>query len=170
MLRVFGGTLYAGGADRHRWRKPQPVGCLVSVLADPDARIATTGAIAGDNVYNTTGKGQLQTRTIARNSSGTFSLNLSNDRFSADTFQIKGPGSASEFTVQYLSGTTDITATVVAGTYKILSLPGGGNRVITLKVTVASSVRIGAVHTWLVTQKSQWSGLTDAVKAKVKVG
>jgi hypothetical protein len=88
----------------------------------------------------------------------------------ADTITVKGAGSSGPFKVKYFSGTTDNTASVVAGVYSIDTLGPAASRIIKLEVTVSPSATVGAVRSVLVTATSTGAGKPkDAVKARVKV-
>jgi hypothetical protein len=165
VLRVLGGKLYAGG--------PQTIGgsnlnqsAASFKFWQPDEQIKTTAAYVGNNVYNTTGKKQSKALTVQRNHTGTFQILFTNDGFAQDFLQIRGPGSGGGFTVAYFQGTTNITAHVVAGDYYYGLLPNQ-TQAFTVKVTVGGGVAVGAKRSWLVTEKSQISGVVDAVKATV---
>jgi hypothetical protein len=141
-------------------------------LRQPDGLIAVgTGAFVGNGVYNTTGAGQTKHKTVHRTKTGTFRIKVTNDGFSADTFDLKGAGSAGPFNVTYLSGTTNITAAVVAGTYSTGSVGAGGSRTIKLKVKVTSGASVGATRSFLVSSTSTGAGAPkDTVKATVEAG
>lgn len=141
--------------------------------AAPDETIKRTGdaTVLGEGVFNTTGAGQTRALTSARGVSQTFVVKAWNDGTGADRFFLRGTGSTTGFTVQYLkgaSGTTDITAAVEAGTYMTASQSPGSGAVIRLVVRVASNAPTGVAQNWLVTATSQLnSSAQDAVSAQV---
>jgi hypothetical protein len=141
--------------------------------AQPDETIKLAGdaAALGRNILNTTGAGQTRTLTGARGVSKTFVVKVWNNGTNADSYLVHGPGPATGFTVKYLkgaSGSTDITAAVIAGTYKTASLAPGTGAVIRLVVTIGSSPPTG-VRDWLITATSrQNSSAQDAVDAQIK--
>ncbi len=141
------------------------------VAARPDATIKRAGdaAALGNNIYNLTGAGQTRTLTTGANTSRTYVVKVWNDAATADSFLIKGLGSVTGFTVRYLmgpSGTTDITAAVIAGTYRMANVAAGGGRVLRLIVTLGASVPPAAVRDWLITATSQRDATArDAVLA-----
>jgi uncharacterized membrane protein len=135
----------------------------------PDGQIKTAStAYVGDNIYNATGASQTRSLTVHRNTTGSFTIAFTNDGIVNDNFLVKGAGSGGGFTVKYLNGATDITAQVVAGTYAFTNVAPNTSRAITLQVTVASSVTVGAVKAFLVTASSSIAGAAkDTVKASV---
>ncbi len=139
----------------------------------PDAtvKLAADATALGNNVYNTTGAGQTRAVTTARGTSKTLVVRVGNDGLTTDGFNVRGPGSAGGFTVKYLkgaSGTTDVTAAVVAGTYHMSKVVPDRSAVLRLVVTVAAGTPPGTVGSWLVTAKSRRStAVTDAVLARV---
>ena len=142
-------------------------GSPVIIARKPDARIRLgTGVYAGNNVYNTTGVGQDRTGTAFRSHTITFGISIQNDGRSTDRFLVRGTGTAtSAYHVKYLSGTTDITAAVVAGTYRTPWLAAIAEYLITAQVTVLSTAALGSSVTRLVTVTSvSDSTKKDAVK------
>jgi hypothetical protein len=160
-----------------------PAGATLTIQDDdavvdsfqPDGKIKVSGTatFVGNDVYNTTGASQTRTANAKRGVSKVFVLQWQNDGTAADDFALKGPGSNAKFTVKYLAGatgTTNITAQVVAGTYVTTSVPVGGSRTIRVVVTVKASAIIGSSRIVLVTATSQADGAAkDAVKAVVRV-
>ena len=66
------------------------------------------------------------------------------------------------------TGTTDITAAVIAGTYRIANIAPGGSMVVPAVVTLGANVPAAAVRDWLVTATSQRdSTAKDAVDARI---
>jgi hypothetical protein len=172
---VSGTDLIVGGAFANAGGIPQadyiatwgmvPTPALVR-KSDGRIRLGTTGAYVGNNVYNTTGVGQIRTGSALRGKVITFGISVQNDGSAADAFKLKATGtSTAKYTVKYYRGTTDITAKVVAGTYQTTSLAPGGSFLVTAKVTVKSSATIGSSVTRLVTVTSVASAASkDAVK------
>jgi hypothetical protein len=139
-----------------------------AVVRQPDGRIrlGTSGAFIGDNVYNTSGASQSKTGSARKGKTVTFGISIQNDGTAADSFKVKATGSASsKYTVKYYAGTKDITAKVVAGTYRTASLAVGVAVLITAKVTIKTSAAKGSKVTRLVTITSAGdSSKKDAVK------
>lgn len=138
----------------------------------PDGRIrlGTSGAYVGNNVYNTTGAGQSKTGSAKKGKTITFGISIQNDGTGADRFTVKATGTAAgAYTVKYFSGSTDITAKVVAGTYRTPSLAPGAASLVTAKVTVKTTAPAGSKVTRLVTITSAGSSTKkDAVKLIAK--
>jgi subtilisin family serine protease len=132
----------------------------------PDGRIRLgTGALVGDDVYDTTGLGQKRTGSAPRGSSITFGISVQNDGTAADSLTLLAGGSSSMYTVKYFEGATDVTAAVMAGTYATPSLAPGASHLLTAKVKVTSSATVGSKVARLVTISSVAdSTRKDAVK------
>ena len=170
-LRVVGDQLFLGGLAPAIGGSTRNAYASSFRLRQPDGQISVgSGALVGNGVYNSTGARQTRHQTVHRSKTGTFRIKIANDGFSADTITLKGPGSTSGFKVTYLSGSTNITAQVVAGTYSLGSMEAGASRTIKLEVTVTSGATIGATRTVLVSSKSTGAGTPkDTVKATVTV-
>ena len=123
-------------------------------------------------MYNTTGVGQTRTLAAGRGVSRTFVIKIWNDSSSTDSYQVKGAGSQTGFTVKYLkgaSGTTNITAAVLAGTYRTANISSAGGVVIRMVVTVAANAATGVTRNFLVTGTSSRDGTArDAVIGQLK--
>ncbi len=146
-----------------KWSAPR---APALVVRRPDGRIRLgAGAFVGNNVYNTTGAGQSRTGSTTGGHSFTFGISIQNDGTSADRFKVKATGAAtSRYTVKYVHGAKDITAAVVAGTYRTPSLAPAAAYLITAKVTVKSTAKVGSKVTRLVTLTSVANGAQkDAV-------
>lgn len=133
-----------------RWAPAPPV------VLRPDGRIRVgTGVYVGNNLYNTTGAGQGRTGSATRGRSVTFGISIQNDGTGSDRFRVRATGtSTTRYTVKYFRGTTDITAAVVAGTYRTPLIAKAGTYLITARVTVKSTAAIGSKVTRLVTLTS----------------
>jgi hypothetical protein len=137
------------------------------VVRKPDALIKIgSGRLAGNDVYNTTGASQSKTKSAKPGRTITFGISIQNDGTAADGFTVKATGNASnKYMVTYYRGKTNITAKVVAGTYKITSLAPGASSMIKAKVRVKSTARVNSKLARLVTVSSTGSaGKKDAVK------
>lgn len=137
------------------------------VVARPDGRIRLgTGAYVGNDLYNTTGKHQSRTGSALRGHTITFGLSIQNDGTDPDSFFVKATGRArTAYRVKYFSGTNDITAAVVAGTFETTTLATGATFGIKAEVTVRSTAAAGSSVTRLVTLTSAADGSkADAVK------
>lgn len=133
----------------------------------PDGRIKKgSGALAGNNIYNTTGTNQTKTGTAAVGATVTFTISIQNDGTGGGKFYVKATGStATYYQVKYFRGTTDITAAVVAGTYQTAKIAKGSTFGIKAKVKVKTGAAKGSSVTRLVTLTSTAdSAKVDAVK------
>jgi hypothetical protein len=147
-------------------------GGIVVAVPKPDGRIrvGTSGTFIGNNVYNNTGAAQGRTGSAKRGKTIIFGISIQNDGMAPDSFTVKATGSTtSKYTVKYVCGTKDITASVVAGTYRTASLAAGATVIVTAKVTVRSTAAKGSSVTRLVTITSVGSRTAkDAVKFVAK--
>ncbi len=138
-----------------------------AVTHQPDGRIRLgTGPYVGNDIYNTTGVGQTTTGSAVKGQTITFGISVQNDGNASDRFTLKATGTASGgYTVKYFKGTTDITASVVAGSYQTAALARGATDLITATVKVMSSAASGSKVTRLVTITSvAKNSKRDAVK------
>lgn len=135
----------------------------------PDGRIRRgTGAFAGDGTYNTTGTSQTAADSRRPGQAATFTLSLQNDGSDAEKLRVAGQGSTSQVTVAYFSGATNVTAAVVAGTYKTPPLAPGADHRLRMTVTPRAGALVGTVLTRKVTASSDNDAtVKDVVKAKV---
>ena len=116
------------------------------VDARPDARIRRgIGALAGNDIYNTTGADQTRTGANIRGHRVTFYASIQNDAPFAETSRLRGQASTPNFTVVYRDPAgTNITNQVNAGTYTTPNLVPGGTHRITITVTVGHTAPPGA--------------------------
>jgi hypothetical protein len=102
------------------------------------------GPFVGNNVYNTTGAHQTDVESFGGaalvDEYDAFDVSIQNDGTRADRFKVKATGTASFYSVKYFHGTTNITAAVVAGTYRTSSLAPGATYLITAKVMVGGNI------------------------------
>lgn len=168
------GTSPSGEVLSGTWDNLEAVVIGGGTTSQPDETIKRSGdaTALGNNIYNTTGAGQTRSITTARGLTRTFVIKVWNDSSSADTYALKGSGSLTGFTVKYLkgaSGTTDITAAVLAGTYKTAILNPGTGVVVRMVVTIAANAATGVTRDWLLTATSQRdANARDAVDGQIK--
>jgi hypothetical protein len=169
-LALSGGTLYAGGAFANAAAIPTAdrIAAYGPVsIYQPDGRIKKgSGALAGNNTYNTNASGQSRSGSALRGSSITFTISIQNDGNVTDKFKVSATGTGgSGYSVKYYRGTTEITSAVNTGTYQTANVAVGGTYAITAKVKVLSGATVGSSVTRLVTLTSVASGAkVDAVK------
>ncbi|MBI3648890.1 MAG: hypothetical protein HY240_09105 [Actinobacteria bacterium] len=158
------GTRYDAAAARYLVAPPVP-------YYQPDGAIRLgKGKYVGDNAYNTTAAKQTVTAKALRGSKKTFTVRVENDGNSTDTFTVKGKGAQTGFAVKYFQGTTDVTSSVVAGTFTTSSIASGGSITLKLVITVKKTAKVGVTRSWLVSATSVTDATKkDAVKAKVRV-
>jgi hypothetical protein len=175
VFAVSGSTLYIAGSFQGAAGIPTADNIVAWDLSapipparKPDGRIrlGTAGALVGDDVYNATAAGQAVTGSALRNHTVSFGISVQNDGAAPDRLKVRATGAAtSRYTVKYFHGATNITAAVVAGTFKTPVLAPGAAYLITAKVTVRSTAAKGSSVTRKVTVTSTASAaLKDVVK------
>jgi hypothetical protein len=133
----------------------------------PDARIRRgTGPVVGNNVYNATGLDQTRTGSVGRGQSVTYHVSVQNDAAFAEQLRVQGQGSTTRFTVQYRDpANLNITAQVLAGSYRTLVLAAGAIYTIRAVVTPKAAAPADASLARTVTATSDTHpAVTDTVK------
>jgi hypothetical protein len=119
------------------------------VSTRPDMAIGKDpgGPFMGDGIYGTVPSfSQTQPATVNRGQTATFFATVGNDANAPATFRLDGtPTNATGYRVQYLLGTTDITAAVDAGTYRVPNLAAGATVTITIKVKATNAAVRGSI-------------------------
>ena len=142
------------------------------LLPKPDGLIAKglAGTAVGNDIFNTTAVGQAVGGSAKAGKTLTFVITISNDGPGTARLRAQAAGSSAGFRVKYLSGSTDVTAAVVDGTFATGILGAGQSEVLVAKVTVRSSTVIGAKTSRLVTISGGpvSAQLVDAVKFTAK--
>jgi hypothetical protein len=138
----------------------------------PDTLIRKKGAsvYAGNGVYDTTATHQTVGTRARRGARATFYVKVQNDGTQTDSFRLKGSGGSRRFAVHYFAGSTDVTSSVVKGTYLVKNLVPGATRAIGLVIKVRRGARIGTLRSWLVAATSTHDATRkDVVRARVRV-
>lgn len=145
-LAVFKGELYVGGLFTDAAGIPAADyaaswGLTPVKLPDGRVRAGTSGSYTGDDIYNTNADHQTVNRSAAPGATITYQVSIQNDSpTSNDRFTVAASGAASsDYTVKYFKGSTNITADVVAGTYRTTSLAPGATYVIKVQIKVKNS-------------------------------
>jgi hypothetical protein len=140
---------------------------------DGQIRYARSATWTGGDVYGTNGSGQTASTKVKRTKNVTFVIQIQNDGNNADDFFIQGQGQKKGFVVAYFnapSGGTNITSSIVAGSYQSLSVAPTASTYLRVVITAKKGVALGTIQSWLVTATSLGDPLKqDAVLAKVKV-
>ena len=113
----------------------------------PDALVRRGGSGApfvGDDVYNETGVGQTRARKVSAGERSTYLVEAQNDGSYLDAVALRGCAGNADFTVTYRSGTTPVTAAVVAGTYETATVAPGTAGTIKVIVTASPAALTGA--------------------------
>jgi hypothetical protein len=128
------------------------VGATFAGPHQPDGAIrsAKSKTLVGSGVINTTGSGQSVTASVERGKSGTFVVQLTNSGVQPDQIVVQAKGTQKPIGVTYLTGTTNVTSPVIAGTFISPSLAPGQSVTLTVKVKVSKTAKAGLKKKWLV--------------------
>ena len=132
-----------------------------------DGRIKQgTTAFVGNDIYNADATSQTVQGAKPRGYVIKFTISIQNDASRADAFAVLPTGAASTmYSIKYFHGTTNITAAVVAGTFRTPSVAPGLAYAIKVKVKVLSTATVGSSVSRLVAITSQSDGSKlDAVR------
>jgi Tol biopolymer transport system component len=136
----------------------------------PDARIKTSGAYVGDNIYDSRHAGQNKSLRISPGKRAVFTIAVQNDGNATDSYRLKGHGAQPGFSVSYLSDGQDVTNRVVAGNFMLARLAPCATETIELVAKANARSRSGTKESWIVTAtSSSRARAQDAVKATVTV-
>ena len=162
---------------------PRPVGVAVDIGAyeygsafvyQPDAMIKLSSeadaAYLTNDLYEAAASAQAKSLGVISGSTATYDIRFQNDGNVSDRFVIRGTGSGSGFTVQYLDNTsTDRTAAVTGAGYTFGPLAAGAVTVWTVAVTPSGNptpVQGGISYEVFATATSATDGAKkDQVKA-----
>ena len=138
----------------------------------PDGWISTavSSGYAGNNVYNTTGYRQGKTLQARWTQVRTFYARVYNDGNVKNTFVLKGSAAPSASTVQYYSGTTNVTSAMRSAAGWRVTLNPGAYRLVKVRIKVLRGAALGSLKVAKVS--GSWTGdgtRSDLVKAVVKV-
>jgi hypothetical protein len=164
---IADGGLKMGGASPTDIQNLLTMSSGPSVKPDARIRLSTESKLVGNNIYDTTGATEQRAVTATSGAVSTFVISIQNDGSVNDTFAVTGDPALAGFDVRYLkglTGTTDITTKVEAGTYQMANVSPGSSRAIRLVVT--NSAISGSVGSWLVSAYS----LTDATSGDAVLG
>jgi hypothetical protein len=135
-------------------------------LPDASTGAKVAGHFAGNNVYSSTGVGEVRHVRVTRGGRVTSYVKIQNDGLVAASFDIKGTGGAHGLTARYYRGRTNITTQVRAGTYGTASLAPGAS--VVLRVVVRAGTSSAAQSTFLTTARSTAGTPRDAVRLVAK--
>ena len=98
-----------------------------------------------------------------------FFLRVENDGAVTNSFRVRGRRSDQKWTVRYLDGTGNVTASVVAGTYAVDDLAPGATRVLRVVVRPTGRADRGNRRDVTVTVSALTQpGVADTVRAVVR--
>jgi hypothetical protein len=163
-LGVTGGQVYVSGNFTSAGGDTLATSVAAYGLRLPDASIGAkaAGHFEGNNVYSSTGAGEVRHARVKRGSRVTSYVRIQNDGLVAASFDIKGTGGAHGITARYFRGRTNITTKVRAGTYGTASVAPGARVVLRVVVRAASSS--AAQATFLTSARSTTGTPPDAVR------
>ncbi len=149
------------------------LGTGLVVLLRPDAlirRVGSSAAFVGDGIYNGTAEDQTVSAPVSRPGSVTFTVKFQNDGNRLDDLIVRGPGSTAGFKVKYLyAGSTDVTASVIAGTYRFDDVPPGAARRLQMIVGARPPSRVGdSVALRVKVRSTVDNSARDVVRADVR--
>ena len=135
----------------------------------PDARVRnrSTGEIYGDNVYSPLDAVTTRSHTISPGGTWTFAVQVQNDG-PTDSFRISADGGF-PFTVRYLSGYYDITATATGAGATLRNVAPGQVRTIAVEFRAAEDATPRPVTFVTVGFTSLTDGTSDYVQVGVRV-
>jgi hypothetical protein len=169
-LGITGGKVYVGGAFTSAGGDTLAEYLAAYALRLPDALIGgtSTGPFAGNNVYSSTGAGEVRQVTVNRGASKDVYVKIQNDGLTPASFNVKGTGGATGVSDHYFLGGNTVTAAVKAGTFSTPSIDPRDSVVLRLHIVVANS---SAAHaTFVTTARSQSGTPPDAVRVAVTAG
>jgi hypothetical protein len=174
VFKGWGGDCTGTGTCKITMRRAHAVTATFVHKPDAAIKLGSDSRYLGADIYNVTGAHQARLVTAGRGTTRSFDIAVHNRGRGSDSFELKGPGSTSSFTVKYLAGktgTTDITSSIVAGTYTLHRVAAGGTRYARMVITVKKTATVGSKLGRLVTATSMLLGRAkDAVKGVVSVG
>ncbi len=138
----------------------------------PDGWISTAASsgYVGNNIYNTTGYKQSKTLNARRTLVRTFYVRVYNDGNVKNTFVLKGSAARSGSTVQYFSGTTNVTSAMRSAAGRKVTLKPGTYKSVKVRIKILRGAAFGSLK--IAKVSGNWTGdgtRTDLVKAVVKV-
>ena len=140
---------------------------------DGHIRLSTQSAFVGDGVYNATGAQQTRSTTSGAGQQRSFVVRMQNDATAQYGLTLRGCAASPGFQVRYYvgaTGTTEITAAVVGGTYAVPGVAPGGTRTVRLEVATGAATTSGATQSCPMTVGSTSdAATTDTVLARVTV-
>lgn len=176
-----GGSSHPGGVLRNAEGRTGSVDGARAALASavirrPDGRIRDMSPghpgfpLVGNNIYNTTGAHQrVLVSGSADFSPSVFGISIQNDGTGLDRFKVKASLTASNgWRVKYFHGITNITAAVIAGTYRTPSLLPAARYLITVKATLKGP-SLGSVSRLVTISSAANPARKDAVRFAIKV-
>jgi len=137
----------------------------------PDAMVKgpADSSYRGANKFNTL-TGQTSLAKVPKGKPATFLVRVQNDGNVPDSFEIKGKGSTTSFSIRYFHGTTDITNSVVGGSASTTALAPGKVWTIRAVITPKRAASLGNLLRDVVSARSMTDTTKkDAVQLEEKV-
>jgi hypothetical protein len=135
--------------------------------ARPDARLrsGTSGPFVGNDIYSTTGANQSRRGSAPPGRTVIFQVSLQNDGSRAGRLTLRARGAkVPGYDVRYIAGSRDITAAVIAGTWRSPSLAPGATTLVTVRITVKRQAVRGSSVTRTLTAGLTAGSSVDVVK------
>ena len=135
----------------------------------PDGLVRKAGSSTwkGGDVYG--GSDQTVKKRARRRHTVKSFWKVQNDGARSDAFVLAGTARSHRFRVRYFSGGSDVTAAVVAGTYRTATLTPGSATVLRVEVRPTRRARIGRSRVFRLHSASAGDATTDTVATRVTV-
>jgi hypothetical protein len=146
----------------------RPDGRIRLASSGVDGQVSTyTGPWLGSHIYNANGAGQAAIPTRGPGIAGeffTFDVSIQNNGNRTDRFKVKATGAADGWTVTYSRGATNITRSVVAGTFETPSLAPGASYGFSARIPIVSGIQSNSVYRLVTIRSAADPTKLDAVK------
>jgi hypothetical protein len=168
-LGITGGKVYAGGNFTSAGGDHYASYLAAYALRQPDAAIGATahGHFVGNNVYSSTGAGEVHKVTLNAGERATSYVRIQNDGLVPASFTIRGTGGGNGIHLRYFNGAKNVTSAVRGGTYATGTIAARSS--VSLRVEIESSKTHTGTTTFLTVVHSQSATTPDAVRLTVKV-
>ena len=157
----------------------QPAVAQLACVPLPDAQIRGGPAdlsYIGNTLHSHDALEQTLQRQVRPGFGDQFNINIKNDSTCADSFFVHGASSTMKFRISYWYGALNVTADVVAGTFKTVDLAPGSSDYLMAFIYVKRGVRSGSwITNWVSVTSSAGAGrlaaldVWDVVGARVLV-
>ena len=136
----------------------------------PDAMVRVEGrsGYLGQNMYNTTGRGQTGVRAIGARGAATFEVLVQTNGSQPDTLRLRGSRHTTRFAVQYFLGAQEVTRQVKAGSLLLGDLAPGEGRTLRVRIATRRVMAAGTSFRVDLAARSTSTGAVDVTGAVVR--